>query len=847
MNKAMKSMIYFYAVLLVLFSCSTSGYRSLPSLPSLSSSSLLSSSSIISSIRESNVVLDDKAAYIRTLLIDNYDSYTYNIYQLLAETNGLPPIVIYNNDYGGDWKKAIKCLPSFDNIVISPGPGSPDKHEDFGLCKDAILEANVPVFGVCLGHQGIAHVYGGKVVTAPYPMHGRLSSITHTCNDLFESIDQHTNVVRYHSLVAQSPLPPELEATAWTEDGVIMALKHKTKPIYGVQFHPESISTSCGRMMFSNFKKMTVSWMKSSPVVNKSNSIFNNHYKEPKDDNLLPFNSNLQQKRLEKEKHISVMRIDSSISSEFLFEMLYGKNAAAFWLDSASAGVNFMSQAASMSKISILGAIDTPTSQVVEYADHNKLFIRSENGTTFLEKNIFEYLDEKLKDYAEHKIHVELDNFDGELPFNFTGGLFGYLGYELRTETTHILTHSSRNNVADASNKFDYGSTRSTKFQPNKWVGKLNHPLALFMAPSRYVVYDHTHSVIYVVATAEERSDARNAAKSLLEKIESINEHDVSSTTNTKPLPSKEDDYLISDKSAQDYHRAISTCAEQIKTGESYELCLTAQFHGRISDKHSHMEHYKNLRSRNPAPFSCYLHYDVSRFQNSFKNKETSFKWMKSGGFSICSSSPERFFSATEDGFIESKPIKGTAQRDLSDSNKDKEIAMNLAKDEKSRAENLMIVDLLRNDFGRICSPGSVCVPKLMDIETYASVHQLVSTVRGKLSPQTSVVDALVATFPGGSMTGAPKIRTMDIIDDLEGRPRGIYSGALGYIGFNGVTDLNIVIRTALLESETITVGAGGAIVAMSDASKEIEEVLLKARAVSASFDRDIKWLPKND
>jgi anthranilate/para-aminobenzoate synthase component I len=217
---------------------------------------------------------------------------------------------------------------------------------------------------------------------------------------------------------------------------------------------------------------------------------------------------------------------------------------------------------------------------------------------------------------------------------------------------------------------------------------------------------------------------------------------------------------------------------------------------------------------------------------------------MKRGGFTVCSSSPERYLSATEDGFIESKPIKGTARRNLVDPEQDDLISKSLSLDEKSRAENLMIVDLVRNDFGRVSVPGSVCVPKLMDVETYASVHQLVSTIRGKLEAHCNVIDALIATFPGGSMTGAPKIRTMDIVDELEGRPRGIYSGALGYIGYNGVTDLNIVIRTAILDDETITVGAGGAIVAQSDAMKEVDEVILKARAVSKSIvDRDVRWL----
>ena len=177
---------------------------------------------------------------------------------------------------------------------------------------------------------------------------------------------------------------------------------------------------------------------------------------------------------------------------------------------------------------------------------------------------------------------------------------------------------------------------------------------------------------------------------------------------------------------------------------------------------------------------------------------------------------------------MEVKPIKGTIAADQDPA---------LLDDAKTRAENLMIVDLLRNDLSRVCEPGTVRVPGLMQVESYATVHQLVSTITGHLREGHTAVDAVRATFPPGSMTGAPKLRTCEIIDRLETSPRGVYSGALGYFGFDGQADLSVVIRTAVRAGDTITVGAGGAIVLASDPESELAERNLKAQSVLGAWD----------
>ena len=189
---------------------------------------------------------------MRTLLIDNYDSFTFNLFHLLGEVNGDEPLVVRNDELSWDELAAL----AVDNIVISPGPGRPEHARDVGVSLDVLKRSELPVLGVCLGHQALAHISGGAVEHAPEVMHGRLSPIDHDGRGLFAGIPQGFAAVRYHSLVVGA-LPAELRVTAWTLDDVVMGLEHRTRPLWGVQFHPESISTEHGRTLLRNFRDLT--------------------------------------------------------------------------------------------------------------------------------------------------------------------------------------------------------------------------------------------------------------------------------------------------------------------------------------------------------------------------------------------------------------------------------------------------------------------------------------------------------------------------------------------------------------------------------------------------------------
>jgi para-aminobenzoate synthetase len=350
-------------------------------------------------------------------------------------------------------------------------------------------------------------------------------------------------------------------------------------------------------------------------------------------------------------------------------------------------------------------------------------------------------------------------------------------------------------------------------------------PDAVQMLANRVIAIDHTTGRTHAIALcAGEEPDAQDWLDQAEQAVHrALTAPPALFETGTNVDPPSQPVIFRPGRGREQYLADIARCQSALGAGESYEVCLTDQIHTDAAPDPWQL--YRGLRRSNPAPFAAYL---------------------KLGELAIVSSSPERFLSVDRARRVMARPIKGTAPRSA-DPLEDEATRTELQEDEKTFAEHLMIVDLLRNDLGRVCEVDSVRVPELMAIEQYATVHQMISNVVGILEPGRSPVDCVRACFPGGSMTGAPKLRTMEIIDDIEREARGVYSGAIGYFGADGVVDLSIVIRTIVIRArppgggaKTTTIGAGGAIVMQSDPEDEFDEILLKARAPMAAIARAV-------
>ncbi|HEX3239343.1 MAG TPA: aminodeoxychorismate synthase component I [Solirubrobacterales bacterium] len=689
---------------------------------------------------------------MRTLLVDNHDSYTYNVFHLLAAASGEEPVVV-NND-AVSWR--VLQRSDFDAYVLSPGPGRPERWHDFGVCRDILTYSEVPVFGICLGHQGLGNLLEGGVNVAPEAMHGRLSHVRHSGTGLFEGVPQDFSVVRYHSLAITRSMGSEGEETAWADDGVVMGIEHSTRPMWGVQFHPESVATEHGLQIAKNFYALAERHAATaSPPRRRAEMSPQGQQNGP---------SAAVEVEPEARMDIHWREFEGEAPTEQLYERLFGDAESSFWLDSADAPTW-------LAQCSYLGTSDGPGNCLLEYdVDAGEIAVERDGVRTIVHKSIFDFLDRELALNGIEPPPV--------VDRGLVGGFVGYLGYECKADTGARNLHSS------------------------------DLPDAAFMLANRLLAVDHAKGRSYLFALGPAGD---GAAERWLEEVEPIVAAAIAEPPPLAPLAEPEDpDGHVSFRCGRGRERYLADILRsqaELAAGESYEVCLTDQISTDASPDPYAL--YRQLRRTNPAPFAAFLRF---------------------GENAIVSSSPERFLSVDRERQVQARPIKGTISRH-EDPQEDAARRQFLSDDEKTKAEHLMIVDLLRNDLGRVCDVGSVSVPDLMVVEPYATVHQVVSTIVGSLEPHRSAAECVRHCFPGGSMTGAPKERTMEIIDNLEAEARGVYSGAIGYFGLDGTTDLSIVIRTIVMRPGRTTIGAGGAIVMQSDPEEEFDEILLKARA----------------
>ena len=965
---------------------------------------------------------------MRVLLIDNYDSYTYNLHHLITDAcDGEVPLTVANDAFGS-WEELVRALPPFGAVVISPGPGSAERRADFGVCGGA-LTSGLPVLGVCLGHQGLALAFGGRVRRGAEPMHGRVSEVrvVEAEASLFAGLPSCFEAVRYHSLVVDEPsLPPCLRVTARSSDGAVMAIEHRSLPLHGLQFHPESVCTQHGRAMLANFVRLAAAWAPSD----SSGSCAGHRPASPLASCLMPC------KRTDAPRQptmlMSVLRL--SVDPQTVFQRLYADAPVSFWLDSSSCCSGAAAAAAAAAEPATADAGAVPRARFSYMGSHggpHSCVLRcrrlgrghgaaagsagtctaaaaaeaamgsvsastsgavgsridasgAQQGAPFAAAELPARLRAELARWADAapvawpattqssataaapvvggtaearsvppgvppaetaagaaaaaaattttttttKTTATAPAAEA-LPFAFRGGFVGFFGYEAwrwmgPTSGSSDLRGVAREEAATAGSAHG-GGARGAGEEPTGAVKAQEEEEeeeeedteeglateddegadeAAFVFADRVVVFDHALGAVHLLCLCDEaEGDSRTAAAAWMKATTDVVRQLAASesaamataaasnaataaslppSTPSVPAPATAAAVAAATSAAPfagfvpardeaSYIEDIDRVFDALRSGDSYEVCLTTQMARRASadaPPPPPLSLYSALRRINPAPYAAFLRVDPHRHRRDGRDGRSGRRGLAlpgaatdtaaataaaaaaaaaaasddeddgalgPGGFAVCCSSPERFLRIGASGAVESKPIKGTAPRGATPA-EDERLREELRTSAKDRAENLMIVDLIRNDLSRVATAGSVHVPEgaLMAIESYASVHQLVSTVRAQLDlSRHDALDAVATAFPPGSMTGAPKARTMRIIHELErAQPRGVYSGALGFLSVDGAADFNVVIRTAVVTRAGVRLGAGGAVVILSDAPSEWQEVLLKARPV---------------
>ncbi|KTW26701.1 aminodeoxychorismate synthase [Pneumocystis carinii B80] len=748
--------------------------------------------------RKSNVFIErDLSVYWegRILIIDAYDSYFYNICSLVQKVLPMARLFIIRSDQI-EKDKLYECIEGFECCILGPGPGNPGKAKDVGVfpaiwtLKEELV---LPVFGICLGMQTLCLEWGGSVSRLKYVAHGIISEIEHTEKEIFEGHSKGFKAVRYHSFCVNISESCFLEGLAWTldENGkVLMGVKHKKKPFYGVQYHPESFLSEHGEKIIYNFWKQTCEFNKRERrpriILNKKWNVLHQAIQplgtiierdETKDQK---FNEELDKQN----KSIDIFE-DKKENERVFFEVLNIEISAIEIVEELHLEKRetcaILESTREPGRYSIIGVPSEghytlthtfPDMYLIKtYSDQQeKIPLNTPHIWTWLIDNI-------------RKLQV---NNGPEVPFQ--GGFIGYFNYEYTIYTTNIYQKS----------KFKHPDVSLLFFERS---------IVIDVIKNQVVVQSLIKNDPWVTKTAAIiRSFNRKYSNNLESSENSFNQNNYSQNIlQTRIVLPNKDEYLKKIEIAQNY----------IKQGESYELCLTSTTHIFSSEKCTPIHDwnlYKRLRILNPAPFSGYL---------------------RLNGVTLLLSSPERFLSWSSDGLCELRPIKGTLRKDPSI---DLKKATDLLKNPKDYAENLMILDLIRNDLCQIAK--NVHVPAFMQVEEYQTLYQLVSVIQGTVQPPYTGIDVLAYALPPGSMTGAPKKRSIELLYELEKKERDIYSGVFGYFSVCGRGDWSVIIRSTFRyhDEDHWNIGAGGAITNLSNAEDEWDEMILKLQSVLSLF-----------
>ncbi|KAI5292766.1 hypothetical protein KEM52_006080 [Ascosphaera acerosa] len=778
----------------------------------------------------------------RILYVDAYDSFAYNIVDLIKDATGAEVTCISMDALSQRQRtpdSISRLLRGYAGVVLGPGPGTPLSHEDIGCMEDIIAYGTVPVLGICLGFQVICRHFGAGIKRLREPKHGRVVDVAHSGSSIFSGLPRPLSVTLYHSLrvevnhpleTAHSPTQigselawessescRELVPLAWYHDNdengaVLMAVRHQLRPIFGMQFHPESCasSTDCREIITRWTAELHVpdtqchTWGDDSTASEPANGLV--AHDQPQ---------SLLAKFAEADDDTTVgygyrsFRPPSSLTSERVNEALNDPSQHNVVLESdtrwtvvsvTSPGAFAMAYSLATQQLSL---------QMLHKSDRIETHACVSAGHVWDE--IREYLHHRRLERQCSGDQGSLQRSVAQPDIPFWGGFLGFASYEMGLDSinqTAVHLHPASKDLA-------------------------------FLWVDRSVVIDKADGRFFIQSLRANDSDAggwldQTAARLMQLRDEDSTRSDTVNGSNLLCSALENARVVLPDEHA--YKRQVLACQRHIAAGDSYELCLTAETTVSIPSSTadpapSSWSLYKALRRHNPGAFS------------GFANLP---------GVDIVSSSPECYLQWTRTFDFEMKPMKGTVKKTPAMT---LEKAHSLLNSDKEMAENLMIADLIRHDLTRTFGTQSTHVQKLCAVEDHGRVYQMITHVtatpgsasraaiaqaHGRLSGQASPHDfeALRHTLPPGSMTGAPKVRSCQLLADIEQRQRGVYSGVMGFLDVGGAGSFSVIIRTAFRWQEeqeqchTWRIGAGGAVTALSTPDGEWDEMITKLDTV---------------